>query len=75
LYPGINTVQTVSGKSILLQVNKNKSWIFSSENQQISIEKSLFLGGSKTQNNQCIVIYGSTDDEDVNINWKLKKAS
>ena len=75
LYPGINTVQTVSGKSILLQVNKNKSWIFSSENQQISLEKSLFLGGSKAQNNQCIVIYGSTDDENVNINWKLKKAS
>ena len=75
LYPGINTVQTVSGKSILLQVNKNKSWIFSSENQQIKIENSLFMGGSKAQKNQCIVIYGNTEDEDVNINWKLKKAS
>ena len=68
-------MQTVSGKSILLQVNKNKSWIFSSEYQQIKIEKSLFMGGSKAQKNQCIVIYGSTEDEDVNIKWKLKKAS
>ncbi len=75
LYPGINTVQTISGKSILLQINKNKSWIFSSENQKINIEKSLFLGGNKALNNQCIVIYGNTEDSDVNIEWKLKKAS
>ncbi len=75
LYPGINTVQTMSGKSILLQINKNKSWVFSSENQKINIEKSLFLGGNKILNNQCIVIYGNTKDQDVNIEWKLKKAS
>ena len=75
LYPGINTVQTLSGKSILLQINKKKSWVFSAENQKINIEKSLFLGGNKALNNQCIVIYGNTKDEDVNIEWKLKKAS
>ncbi len=75
LYPGINTVKTISGKSILLQVNKNKAWVFSSENQNINIEKSLFLGGNKALNNQCIVIYGDTKDEDVDIKWKLKKAS
>ncbi len=75
LYPGISTVKTISGKSILLQINKNKSWIFSSENQRIEVEKSLFLGGNKALNNQCIVIYGKTKDEDVNIEWKLKKAS
>ncbi len=75
LYPGINTVRTVSGKSILLQIKKNKSWIFSSENQKINIEKSLFLGGNKVLNSECIVIYGNTEDEDVNIKWKLKKAS
>ena len=75
LYPGINTVQTISGRSILLQVDKNKSWMFSSENQKINIEKSLFLGGRKVLNSQCIVIYGKTEDEDVNVEWKLKKAS
>ena len=75
LYPGIDTVRTISGKSILLQINKNKSWIFSSENQKIGTEKSLFLGRNKALNNQCIVIYGNTKDEDVNIEWKLKKAS
>ena len=75
LYPGIDTVRTISGKSILLQINKNKSWIFSSENQKIGTEKSLFLGRNKALNNQCIVIYGNTKDEDVYIEWKLKKAS
>ena len=75
LYPGINTVRTLSGKSILLQINKKKSWVFSSDDQKIYIEKSLFLGGTKARNSQCIVIYGKTTDEDVNIKWKLKKAS
>ncbi len=75
LYPGISTVKTMSGKSILLQINKKKSWLFSSENHEINIEKSLFLGGNKALNNQCIVIYGNTEDQDVNIEWKLKKAS
>ena len=75
LYPGINTVQTISGKNILLQVNKSKSWMFSSENQKINVEKSLFLGGRKALNTQCIVIYGKTENENVNIEWKLKKAS
>ena len=49
--------------------------MFSSENQKINIEKSLFLGRNKALNNQCIVIYGNTEDEDVDIKWKLKKAS
>ena len=75
LYPGINTVQTISGKSILLQANKSKSWMFSSENQKINLEKSLFLGGNKVLSNQCIVIYGNTKDEVINVEWKLKKAS
>ncbi len=49
--------------------------MFSSKNQKINVEKSLFLGGRKALNTQCIVIYGKTEDEDVNIEWKLKKAS
>ena len=57
------------------KLTKKKSWVFTSENQKINIEKSLFLGGNKALNNQCIVIYGETKDEDVNVEWKLKKAS
>ncbi len=75
LYPGINTIKTLSGKSILLQTNGNKSWVFSSEELAIDLEKSLFFGKNKALSNKCIVIYGKTMDRDVNINWKLKKAS
>ena len=75
LYPGINTVKTLSGKSILLQTNGNKAWVFSSDELAIDLEKSLFFGRNKALSNKCIVIYGKTMDRDVNINWKLKKAS
>ena len=43
LYPGINTIKTLSGKSILLKTNANKSWIFSSDELAIDLEKSLFF--------------------------------
>ena len=75
LYPGINTVKTLSGRSILLQTNGNKAWVFSSDELAIDLEKSLFFGRNKALSNKCIVIYGKTMDRDVNINWKLKKAS
>ena len=75
LYPGINTVRTLSGKSILLQTNGNKSWVFSSDELAIDLEKSLFFGRNKALKNKCIVIYGKTMHQDVNVNWKLKKAS
>ncbi len=74
LYPGVSAIETVSGKSILLQINK-KSWIFLSNNGNVQIEKSLFLGRNKILNNQCIVIYGTTKNEDANIQWELKKSN
>ena len=73
LYPGITAVQTMGGNSILLQVEKNKSLIFSSSEQKISIEKSIFLGRNKILNNSCITIYGKIDNEDKTINWEIKR--
>ena len=75
VYPGIETFKTVGGSDILLQVAKNNSLIFSSKNQNVQIEKSLFLGRNKILSNNCIVIYGKTKNENVNISWELKKAS
>ncbi len=75
VYPGINIVQTVSGKSILLQISKNKSWIFLSENQDLQIEKGLFLGRNKVLNNHCIVIYGNTENQNTDIKWELRKSN
>ncbi len=74
IYPGINVVKTVSGKSILLQVNKNKSWILLSDSHSLEIETGLFMGRNKVLNNSCAVIYGNTNNEDTNIKWELKKS-
>ena len=74
IYPGIEAFQTVGGNDILLQISKNNSLIFSSKNQNVQIEKSLFLGRNKILNNSCIVIYGNTKNQDANIEWELKKA-
>ena len=61
--------------SILIQNDKKRSWIFFCNNKDVQIEKSLFLGGNKVLNNQCIVIYGSTKNQNANIEWELKKSS
>ena len=74
IYPGIEAFQTVGGDDILLQISKRNSLIFSSKNQNVQIEKSLFLGRNKILNNRCIVIYGNTKSQDKNIEWELKKA-
>ena len=47
---------------------------FETENLDIQIEKSLFFGKNKILNNNCIVIYGKTNSDTTNINWKIKKS-
>ena len=74
LYPGISPVQTMGGGSILLQIEKNKSLIFSSSEEKIFIEKSIFLGRNKILNNFCITINGKTNNEDKTVNWQIKKS-
>ena len=73
LYPGITAVQTISGKSILIQVKKNKSLIFTAENENVRVEKSIFLGRNKILNNLCITISGKIADEKKIINWEIKR--
>jgi len=74
IYPGISLFETMSGKDVLLQIDKKKSWTFSVKNESVKIEKSLFLGSNKILNNQCIVIYGNTKNHDINIKWEFKKS-
>ena len=73
LYPGISAVKTIGEKSIVLQIEKNKSLVFSSENEKILIEKSIFLGRNQILNNFCITIYGTTNNKEKKIDWILKK--
>ena len=73
LYPGVSAFKTIGGNNILIQINKNKSLIFSSREHKLSIEKSIFLGGNKILNNLCIIISGKLNNESRIINWEIKK--
>ena len=76
LYPGINAVKTIGGKSILIQIEKNKSLVFTANGENISLEKSIFLGRNQIINNSCITISGTLKkSESKSINWELKKNS
>ncbi len=73
LYPGISAVKTIGGNSIVLQIEKNKSLVFSSEKEKISIEKSIFLGRNQILNSFCITIDGTLKNENKKINWVFKR--
>ena len=75
LYPGISAVKTMSGNAVLIQINKNKSLIFEANSQNISLEKSIFLGGNKIINNLCITISNNLYDKNMDINWEIKRHS
>ena len=73
LYPGIDASLTLSGKSVLLKLKKNKSILFLCNEGKISLEKSVFLGGNKLLNNLCINIAGNLNNENKVIKWVFKK--
>ena len=57
---------------MLIQVNKNKALLFSTEEENIKIEKVFFLG-NKVLDNYCIVISGNLNNNDKTINWEIIK--
>ena len=76
LYPGINAVQTTCKNSILIQIEKNNSLVFTSNGENLILEKSIFLGRNQIVSNFCITISGSLkNNEDKNIIWELKKSN
>ena len=74
LYPGISAVQTIDKNSVLIQIEKGKSLVFTATNQNISLEKSIFLGRNQIINNSCITISGILKkNESKKIHWDLRK--
>ena len=73
LYPGLTTVKTMSGNSVLIQLSKNKSLIFTIKNESILLEKSIFLGGNKILENACVTVFGNLVNKDKTIHWEIKK--
>ena len=66
-------MKTISGNSVLIQVKKNKSLIFTTDQKNITIEKSVFFAGNKVINNFCIVISNLLENNDKIINWEIIK--
>ena len=63
----------MSGNSALIQISKNKSLIFTVNNESINIEKSIYLGGKKILDNTCITISGNLVNKNKSFNWEIKK--
>jgi len=73
LYPGLTAVKTMGGNSVLIQISKNKSLIFTVVDEPILLEKSIFLGGNKILDNTCITVSGNLVNKDKTIRWEIKK--
>ena len=73
LYPGLTAVETMSGNSVLIQLSKNKSLLFTIKGEAITLEKSIFLGGNKILVNTCVTVSGNLVNENKSIHWEIKK--
>ncbi len=71
--PRLTVVKTMGGNSVLIQVSKNKSLIFTVSNETLKIDKSIFLGGQKISDNACITISGNLVNKNKSFNWEIKK--
>ena len=71
--PQLTTVKTMSGNSVLIQISKNKSLIFTAKDEKVEIEKSIYLGGKKILDNTCITISGNLVNKDKSFFWEIKK--
>ncbi|MDA9084953.1 heparinase II/III-family protein [Candidatus Pelagibacter sp.] len=73
LEPSIKVMKTQDNKSILIDLN-GEGWKFSSKNNRIDIDKSLYFGKQNSVlDNQHIFISGMTNIQNQTIKWELKK--
>ena len=73
LDPGLTAVKTMSGNSALIQVSKNKSLLFTIKDEELEIEKSIFLGRKRILDNTCISITGNLVNKNKTFNWEIRK--
>ena len=72
--PELSVVKTMSGNSALIQISKNKSLIFTINDENLEIEKSIFLGEKKIIDSACITISGNLVNKNKIFNWEIKKS-
>ena len=73
LNPVLTAVKTMSGNSVLIQISKNKSLIFTVKDEVLEIEKSIFLGGKKIIDSTCITFTGNLVNKNKSFYWEIAK--
>ena len=63
----------MSGNSVLIQISKNKSLIFTIKDEKLEIEKSIFMGEKKIIDSACITINGNLVNKNKIFNWEIRK--
>ena len=71
--PDLSVVKTMSGNGALIQITKNKSLIFTINEENLDIEKSIFLGEKKIIDSACITISGNLVNKNKTFNWEIRK--
>ena len=71
--PELSIVKTMSGNSVLIQISKNKSLIFTIKDEKLEIEKSIFMGEKKIIDSACITINGNLVNKNKIFNWEIRK--
>jgi len=71
--PELSVVKTMSGNSALIQISKNKSLIFTINDENLEVEKSIFLAEKKIIDSSCITISGNLVNKNKVFNWEIRK--
>jgi len=72
LMPELSTTITENKKNIILRTKKNNIWMFKSNNEMV-IEKSIFIRNDIAVETKQIVISGITSKLNTNVEWSLEK--
>ena len=71
--PKLNVVKTMSGNGALIQVAKNKSLLFTINDENLELEKSIYFAEKKILDSTCITITGNLVNKNKSFNWEIKK--
>ena len=71
--PELTVVRTMRGNGALIQISKNKSLLFTINNEDLELEKSIFFTEKKILDSTCITITGNLVNKNKSFNWEIKK--
>ena len=71
--PELTVVKTMGGNGALIQISKNKSVLFTINDENLEVEKSIFFAEKKILDSTCITITGNLVNKNKSFNWEIKK--